>query len=64
MHQHRYFLGLQSKGWYKTGFSPPKKEQREKKLSVNIQKFLARKEAEENQKKLEAELKKKVRFFI
>lgn len=47
-------------GWYKAGFSPPKKEQREKKLSINIQKFLARKETEEKQKQLEAERKKQV----
>lgn len=37
--------------YYSTKFEPPKKEQREKKtLSANIQKFLARKEAEEKQK--------------
>lgn len=37
--------------YYSTKFEPPKKEQREKKtLSVNIQKFLARKEVEDKEK--------------
>lgn len=36
--------------YYSTKFEPPKKEQRSKTLSVNIQKFLARKEQEEKQK--------------
>ncbi|EFA13317.1 protein SPT2 homolog [Tribolium castaneum] len=44
--------------YYSTKFEPPKKEQRSKQLSENIKKFLAKKEAEEREKKLEA-LKKK-----
>ncbi|XP_044254676.1 protein SPT2 homolog [Tribolium madens] len=44
--------------YYSTKFEPPKKEQRNKQLSENIKKFLAKKEAEERGKKLEA-LKKK-----
>lgn len=44
--------------YYPTKFAPPKKEHRPKNLSVNIQKFLARKEAEEKQKQQEALEKK------
>ncbi|KAI4462510.1 fast leu-rich domain-containing [Holotrichia oblita] len=40
--------------YYSTKFSPPKKEQRSRNLSVNVQKFLARKEAEEKVKQREA----------
>ncbi|GJQ65224.1 hypothetical protein Trydic_g7357 [Trypoxylus dichotomus] len=40
--------------YYSTKFAPPKKEQRAKTVSVNVQKFLARKEAEEKQKAQEA----------
>ncbi|KRT82389.1 hypothetical protein AMK59_3210 [Oryctes borbonicus] len=36
--------------YYSTKFSAPKKEQRAKTVSVNVQKFLARKEAEEKHK--------------
>lgn len=43
---------------YRTSFSPPKKENKNKSLSVNIQKFLARKEEEEKLKVLEAKKKK------
>ncbi|GAB0091401.1 hypothetical protein DMENIID0001_062420 [Sergentomyia squamirostris] len=38
---------------YSTKFAPPKKECRDKKLSANIQKFLAKKEQEEKQKERE-----------
>ncbi|XP_055713446.1 protein SPT2 homolog [Phlebotomus papatasi] len=38
---------------YSTKFAPPKKEARDKKLSANIQKFLAKKEAEEREKERE-----------
>uniref|UniRef100_A0A6B2EH94 Protein SPT2 homolog n=1 Tax=Phlebotomus kandelakii TaxID=1109342 RepID=A0A6B2EH94_9DIPT len=38
---------------YSTKFSPPKKEARDKKLSANIQKFLAKKEEEERKQELE-----------
>lgn len=48
---------LQSR-YYSTKFEPPKKEERNKKLSDNIKKFLAKKEAEEKQKALEAHQKK------
>ncbi|XP_065202237.1 protein SPT2 homolog [Planococcus citri] len=48
----------QSAGYYRTTFAPPKKERRQKELSANIQKFLAKKEEEEKQKRLEAERKK------
>lgn len=44
--------------YYSTKFEPPKKEERSKQLSSNIKKFLARKEAEEKQKVLEAKEKK------
>lgn len=40
--------------YYSTKFEPPKKLERTKKLSANIQKFLARKEEEEKQKSIEA----------
>uniref|UniRef100_A0A1L8DDD1 Protein SPT2 homolog n=1 Tax=Nyssomyia neivai TaxID=330878 RepID=A0A1L8DDD1_9DIPT len=38
---------------YSTKFAPPKKESRDKKLSANIQKFLAKKEQEDREKELE-----------
>ncbi|XP_022900928.2 protein SPT2 homolog [Onthophagus taurus] len=44
--------------YYSTKFAPPKKEQRNKTVSVNVQKFLARKEAEEKQKMEEARRRK------
>ncbi|CAH4036102.1 protein SPT2 homolog [Pieris brassicae] len=45
--------------YYKAKFDPPKKEQREKdRLSANIQKFLAKKDEEERQKKLDAQRKR------
>ncbi|KAF2901726.1 hypothetical protein ILUMI_04454 [Ignelater luminosus] len=45
--------------YYSTKFSPPKKEEKKAKaLSANIQKFLARKEAEEKQKMKEANRKR------
>ncbi|CAK1544714.1 unnamed protein product [Leptosia nina] len=45
--------------YYKAKFDPPKKEQREKdRLSANIQKFLAKKDEEERQKKLETQRKR------
>lgn len=44
--------------YYSTKFEPPKKEERNKKLSDNIKKFLAKKEAEEKQKAKEAQQKK------
>lgn len=43
---------------YKSTFEPPKKEQKSKALSANIQKFLARKEEEERKKVTEAKKKK------
>uniref|UniRef100_A0A1B0DBE8 SPT2 homolog N-terminal domain-containing protein n=1 Tax=Phlebotomus papatasi TaxID=29031 RepID=A0A1B0DBE8_PHLPP len=46
------FWGPQSR-CYSTKFAPPKKEARDKKLSANIQKFLAKKEAEEREKERE-----------
>lgn len=45
--------------YYKAKFDPPKKEQKQRdKLSANIQKFLAKKDEEEKQKKLEAQRKR------
>ncbi|CAH0396987.1 unnamed protein product [Chilo suppressalis] len=45
--------------YYKAKFDPPKKEQKQKdRLSANIQKFLAKKDEEERQKKLEAQRKR------
>ncbi|XP_052737921.1 protein SPT2 homolog isoform X2 [Bicyclus anynana] len=45
--------------YYKARFDPPKKEQKSRdQLSANIQKFLAKKEEEERQKKLDAQRKK------
>uniref|UniRef100_A0A1B6BXM4 Protein SPT2 homolog n=1 Tax=Clastoptera arizonana TaxID=38151 RepID=A0A1B6BXM4_9HEMI len=43
---------------YKTTFEPPKKDIKEKKLSVNIKKFLEKKEQEERKKNEEARKKK------
>uniref|UniRef100_A0A2M4BG62 Protein SPT2 homolog n=1 Tax=Anopheles marajoara TaxID=58244 RepID=A0A2M4BG62_9DIPT len=43
--------------YYSTKFAPPKKESKEKKLSDNIKKFLAKKEEEEREKALEARRK-------
>uniref|UniRef100_A0AAG5DV70 Protein SPT2 homolog n=1 Tax=Anopheles atroparvus TaxID=41427 RepID=A0AAG5DV70_ANOAO len=43
--------------YYSTKFAPPKKESKEKKLSENIKKFLAKKEEEERAKALEARRK-------
>ncbi|XP_026468291.1 protein SPT2 homolog [Ctenocephalides felis] len=54
----RFFLSRSVK-YYSTKFEPPKKEQRDKtQLSINIQKFLAKKEEEEKQKALEAKRKR------
>jgi protein SPT2 len=50
--------------FYKSTFDPPKKEQKSKALSANIQKFLARKEEEEKRKTNEAKKKKDVSFVI
>ncbi|XP_059051309.1 protein SPT2 homolog [Achroia grisella] len=45
--------------YYKARFDPPKKEQKQRdRLSANIQKFLAKKDEEERQKKLDAERKR------
>lgn len=45
--------------YYKARFDPPKKEQKQRdRLSANIQKFLAKKDEEERQKKLEADRKR------
>ncbi|KAM3968032.1 LOW QUALITY PROTEIN: protein SPT2 homolog [Aphomia sociella] len=45
--------------YYKARFDPPKKEQKQRdRLSANIQKFLAKKDEEEKQKKLEADRKR------
>ncbi|CAG4941576.1 unnamed protein product [Colias eurytheme] len=45
--------------YYKAKFDPPKKEQKAKdRLSANIQRFLAKKDEEERQKKLEAQRKR------
>lgn len=44
--------------YYSTKFDPPKKEERSKQLSSNIKKFLARKEAEEKKKAVEASAKR------
>ncbi|CAH2244641.1 protein SPT2 homolog [Pararge aegeria] len=45
--------------YYKARFDPPKKEQKSRdRLSANIQKFLAKKEEEEKQKKLDVQRKK------
>ncbi|EAT46780.1 AAEL002082-PA, partial [Aedes aegypti] len=44
--------------YYSTKFAPPKKESKDKKLSANIQKFLAKKEEEERQKALEEKRKR------
>ena len=55
---------LQAVNYYKTSFDPPKKEQREKKLSLNIQKFLARQEEEKRHKLEEDERKKQVNPYL
>ncbi|XP_045480439.1 protein SPT2 homolog [Harmonia axyridis] len=45
--------------YYSTKFAPPKKEQRDKaRISVNVKKFLEKKEEEEKQKRIEAQRKK------
>ncbi|CAH0628591.1 unnamed protein product [Chrysodeixis includens] len=45
--------------YYKARFDPPKKEQKQRdRLSANIQKFLAKKDEEEKQKKVEAQKKR------
>nr|XP_021188886.2 protein SPT2 homolog [Helicoverpa armigera] len=45
--------------YYKARFDPPKKEQKQRdRLSANIQKFLAKKDEEERQKKIEAQRKR------
>lgn len=50
---------LQESQYYKSKFDPPKKEQKTKdRLSANIQKFLAKKDEEEKQKKVEAQRKR------
>lgn len=48
---------FQSKKYYSTKFEPPKKESKEKKLSQNIRKFLAQREAEERRKEQDAKRK-------
>ncbi|XP_072941508.1 protein SPT2 homolog [Epargyreus clarus] len=51
--------------YYKARFDPPKKEQKAKdRLSANIQKFLAKKDEEEKQKKLEAQRKRDELFAM
>ncbi|XP_053677893.1 protein SPT2 homolog [Anopheles nili] len=51
-------VGLNGEGrYYSTKFAPPKKENKEKKLSENIKKFLAKKEEEDRLKKLETRRK-------
>lgn len=50
---------FQDNSYYKARFDPPKKEQKQRdRLSANIQKFLAKKDEEEKQKKIET-LKKR-----
>lgn len=50
---------FQESSYYKARFDPPKKEQKQRdKLSANIQKFLAKKEEEERQKKIDAQRKR------
>lgn len=49
-----HILTLQVK-YYQTKYEPPKKEQRTKTLSVNVQKFLAKREEEEKLKATEAQ---------
>ncbi|XP_055523975.1 protein SPT2 homolog [Wyeomyia smithii] len=44
--------------YYSTKFAPPKKECKEKKLSANIKKFLAKKEQEERERALEEKRKR------
>ncbi|EDS43992.1 latent nuclear antigen [Culex quinquefasciatus] len=44
--------------YYPAKFAPPKKESKDKKLSANIQKFLAKREQEERQKEEEARRKR------
>lgn len=56
-----YFLQVK---FYKSTFDPPKKEQKTKALSANIQKFLARKEEEERKKAVEAKKKKDVSYVV
>ena len=54
----------ESKACYQTKFQPPKKEaKKEKTLSENIKKFLARKEEEEKLKALEEKKKRDVCCF-
>ncbi|XP_020280799.1 protein SPT2 homolog [Pseudomyrmex gracilis] len=48
----------QSAPCYQTKFAPPKKEAKQKVLSANIKKFIARREEEEKQKQLEEKRKK------
>lgn len=48
--------------YYSTKYEPPKKEQKSKQLSANIQKFLAR-QKEEEQRKLEEERRKKRNYY-
>lgn len=48
---------FQDKKYYSTKFEPPKKESKEKKLSENIKKFLAQREAEERRHEKEAKRK-------
>ncbi|XP_050679955.1 protein SPT2 homolog [Leptidea sinapis] len=51
--------------YYKAKFDPPKKEQKAKdRLSANIQKFLAKKDEEERQKRLEAQRKREELFAM
>jgi len=53
-----FFFDFQKQRFYPSSFGPPKKEEKSKGLSINVKKFLARKEEEERQRKIEAELKK------
>lgn len=53
-------MWFQENAYYKARFDPPKKEQKQRdKLSANIQKFLAKKDEEERQKKIEEQRKRK-----
>lgn len=52
-----FVVNFQSKKYYSTKFEPPKKESKEKKLSENIKRFLAQREADERRKEQEAKRK-------
>lgn len=53
-----YLLVYVQVKYYSTKFEPPKKEKKTSQLSDNIKKFLAKKEAEEKKKALEARQKR------